>query len=65
MPILLAHCDPDLQDTRAKAAQRDNANAHGGPNGVGQEAFVAFAPPPGVCAEEAWVNLEAVAGAAN
>ena len=65
MPILLAQCDPALQDARAKAAQRDKAHAYGGPEVVGQEAFIAFTPPPGVSAEEAWASLDAVSGAAK
>jgi hypothetical protein len=32
---------------------------------VGEEAFIAFTPPPGVSAEEAWASLDAVSGAAR
>jgi choline-sulfatase len=65
MPVLLSICDPQLQDDRAKAAQRAKADVYGGQQAVGEEAFIAFTPPPGVSAEEAWASLDAVSGAAR
>ena len=62
MPKLLAICDPVVEDARAKAAQRAKAEAFGGREAVGQEAFIAFTPPPGVSAKEAWASLAAVSG---
>jgi hypothetical protein len=45
--------------------KRAKADAYGGQKAVGEEAFIAFTPPPGVSAEEAWASLDAVSGAAR
>ena len=60
LPLLMSICDPLLQDERAKAAQRTQAQLHGGQQAVGAEAFIAFTPPPGVSAQEAWAGLDAL-----